>query len=362
MSRPKVFIGCSREGSKIADVLHKQLLECSDPVIWKDGVFGLSGGTLSALVEATQKFDFAVLILTRDDVALVRDSTRNLPRDNVLFELGLFMGALGRNRTFIVHSETNPPDLPSDLAGVTSARFVERPDYALQAAIRAATTDISGAIEELCVRPPTTLKDQPTAEAWDSLACSVRAGLSTGHLAFSEEIRANVQHWDSQSLIWRARRIHSTSNYSSCLLSVYRHAKTEIFSTSVPRYMPAWTTQWGHEVLHAQRNNRLAVSTRVFIFESRDDLQRDGALDILRKHERNHVHVWLYFAGSAVDSIFPEELGPDWTIVDNGVVIGITREYGSEFEADWHFDNEKEAARFCQHRDTLLSRSERFRG
>ena len=69
-------------------------------------------------------------MLTADDLLEKRDIIGRCPRDNVLFELGLFMGALGRNRTFIVHSRTKPPLLPTDLAGITPATFEERSNLA----------------------------------------------------------------------------------------------------------------------------------------------------------------------------------------------------------------------------------------
>src|SRR5439155_16414494 len=80
-------------------------------------------------------------------------SASALPRDNVLFELGLFMGALGRNRTFVVHSRTTPPMMPSDLAGITPATFEERSN--LEAALGPACTKIRRAIETqgMRVRP-----------------------------------------------------------------------------------------------------------------------------------------------------------------------------------------------------------------
>jgi hypothetical protein len=51
------------------------------------------------------------------------------PRDNVMFELGLFMGRLSPGRTFAVCSDSPNLKLPSDLAGVTMARFTT-PDTA----------------------------------------------------------------------------------------------------------------------------------------------------------------------------------------------------------------------------------------
>ena len=61
--------------------------------MWHQGVFDLSSGTLESLVAAIDDYDFATLVLTPDDLLEKRDVTGRCPRDNVLFELGLFMGA-----------------------------------------------------------------------------------------------------------------------------------------------------------------------------------------------------------------------------------------------------------------------------
>jgi hypothetical protein len=87
------------------------------------GVFGLSRGTLESLIEATQHSDFAILVLTPDDLVSKKGRETHLPRDNVVFEIGLFMGGIGRDRTFIVHGSADVIDLPSDLAGITTATY-----------------------------------------------------------------------------------------------------------------------------------------------------------------------------------------------------------------------------------------------
>lgn len=120
-SRPEVFIGCSVEGLRVAKVIQLALEHSTHSVIWHQGVFGLSQGTLESLVAAVHGFQYAVLVLTPDDLVVKREETRAAARDNVLFELGLFMGALGRDRTFIVCERS--VSLPTDLAGVTPAVY-----------------------------------------------------------------------------------------------------------------------------------------------------------------------------------------------------------------------------------------------
>lgn len=133
--KPKVFIGSSSEGLRIAEHIQLGLEHNVEATIWSQGVFGLSKGNLENLVAASTDYDFAILVLTPDDLTTKRGQSENSPRDNVLFELGLFMGALGRQKTFMVHCRDIQLDLPSDLAGVTAATFVNRQDNNLQAAI-----------------------------------------------------------------------------------------------------------------------------------------------------------------------------------------------------------------------------------
>src|SRR5207249_2999131 len=98
--------------------------------------FGLSTGSLESLVNALDRFDFAALIITPDDVITTRGETSQAPRDNIMFELGLFMGGLGRSRTFAISSNSRVMRLPSDLAGVTVARYdTERTDGNIIAAV-----------------------------------------------------------------------------------------------------------------------------------------------------------------------------------------------------------------------------------
>ena len=120
-TKPRVFIGCSTEGITIAKILQLRMVDLTFTVIWNQGVFGLSSGTLETLVAQLSKFDYAILVLTPDDIVIKRDVQHMAARDNVMFELGLFMGGLGRDKTFIVCDKK--VTLPSDLAGITPATF-----------------------------------------------------------------------------------------------------------------------------------------------------------------------------------------------------------------------------------------------
>ncbi len=148
--RPRIFIGSSVEGLEVAKAIQSALYYEAEPVIWSQGVFGLSGGTLESLVEECGNFDFAVFILSADDLVIKKKQKGNAPRDNVLFELGLFMGRLGRERTFFVHCKDDELLLPTDLAGVTSASYLppSEPRY-IHAALSAAVSPILAAAHTL---------------------------------------------------------------------------------------------------------------------------------------------------------------------------------------------------------------------
>lgn len=146
--KPRIFVGSSSEGLVVAEAVQVTLDHDAEITLWSQGVFGLSKGSLQALVEQVLKFDFAVLIMTPDDLTERRGVSGMSPRDNVIFELGLFMGALGPARTFIVHPRTPAPQLPSDLAGVTTATYAARSDGNLVAAVGAACSQIKRAIKQ----------------------------------------------------------------------------------------------------------------------------------------------------------------------------------------------------------------------
>lgn len=150
--RPAMFIGSSVEGLPMAQAVQVELDRSCEVEIWSQGTFGLMEGSLESLVLALGRFDFAVLLVTQDDLTVSRGAERQVARDNVVFELGLFIGALGRDRTFMVYDRTRPPALPTDLAGVTAATFEPHSSGNLQASLGAACTRIRAVVERLGLR------------------------------------------------------------------------------------------------------------------------------------------------------------------------------------------------------------------
>lgn len=122
----RLFIGSSNEHVKICDKI-KQAIDssCSDWLdveIWKgNGIFELNRGTLEVLAQAAREYDYGVFIAAEDDTLFSRGRKKQVARDNVIFEAGLFMGGLGLNRTFVVAS--SKITLPSDFKGSTVVMY-----------------------------------------------------------------------------------------------------------------------------------------------------------------------------------------------------------------------------------------------
>lgn len=123
-SKPVIFIGSSKEGLEIAEAIRSSLHRSPFiPLLWSKGVFECSKTTIEDLMRTTRETDFAIIILTADDVTESRRMKKTSPRDNVVFELGLFMGALNRERTYIVVPEGLDIKIPTDLMGVTRLEY-----------------------------------------------------------------------------------------------------------------------------------------------------------------------------------------------------------------------------------------------
>ena len=123
MSKPSIYVGSSTEGLEVARAVQVQLADDGAVELWNEDVFSLGYGTLESLVQALNRFDFAVLVLTPDDLTVSRERQQSSARDNVLIELGLFIGKLGRERTFLLVCKDKDIRIPSDLAGITFATF-----------------------------------------------------------------------------------------------------------------------------------------------------------------------------------------------------------------------------------------------
>jgi CRP/FNR family cyclic AMP-dependent transcriptional regulator len=120
----RIFIISSVEALPIARALQNAFEH--DPfnvVVWTDGVFKVANYTLESLEQEVDISDFAIAIAHADDVIESRDKNWPSPRDNVILELGLFIGRLGRTRAILMEPRGERLKLPSDLAGLTTIPY-----------------------------------------------------------------------------------------------------------------------------------------------------------------------------------------------------------------------------------------------
>lgn len=123
MNKPRIFLGSSARQEKLVQALTRGLADVADVEPWTTS-FNPGMNTLERLVELTREVDFAAFVFAQDDWTsndTTAPSGQASPRDNVVFEAGLFGGVLGMRRTFILHA--NGSKLPTDLLGLTSVRY-----------------------------------------------------------------------------------------------------------------------------------------------------------------------------------------------------------------------------------------------
>src|SRR5262245_31914949 len=148
MDKPRIFLGSSGKQAKLLQALTRGLEDIAHVEPWTTS-FNPGTTTLDRLMELTREVDFAAFVFARDDwtnksppASEVSEPGQASPRDNVVFEAGLFGGVLGLRRTFILHA--NGSKLPSDLLGFTSVRY---DDATTAAEMKAINQKIRKAIE-----------------------------------------------------------------------------------------------------------------------------------------------------------------------------------------------------------------------
>jgi len=148
MGKPRIFLGSSGKQAKFLQALTRGLEDVARVEPWTTS-FNPGTTTLERLLELTREVDFAAFVFAQDDwttgspaAADPKSTGQASPRDNVVFEAGLFGGVLGMRRTFILHA--NGSKLPSDLLGLTCVRYGE---VATAAEMRAVNQKLRKAVE-----------------------------------------------------------------------------------------------------------------------------------------------------------------------------------------------------------------------
>jgi len=198
--KPRIFLGSSGQQAKLLESLTRGLEPVADVEPWTT-TFNPGTSTLQRLVDLTQEVDFAAFVFAQDDWTSHGDAAGQAsPRDNVVFEAGLFGGVLGMRRTFILHA--NGAKLPSDLLGLTCVRYdgttpseIKAINQKLRHAIEAEGR--LAAIEGLWWQHSLTVRTEhePSAISLLRVSRDRHGGLEVGGRGWQDDGTLSVRYW-----------------------------------------------------------------------------------------------------------------------------------------------------------------------
>ncbi len=141
--KPKIFIGSSTSGVPVAEKVKTNLSVIGDCFIWNEpNIWEPNRSTFENLLRMVSYFDFGVFVATADDLTLTNDKIVIEPRDNLILEMALFCGAMGRDKSFLLVEDGIK--LPTDFSGIYMPRFKKLEDNT----IKSACDEYSSKIEE----------------------------------------------------------------------------------------------------------------------------------------------------------------------------------------------------------------------
>ena len=246
MDKPQVFVGSSSEELTTARTLAAQLGDVAFTKVWKDSqVFNLGNHTLEDLINELDQSMFGVFVLSPDDLVSSRGANMPKSRDNVVFELGLFMGRLGRQRTFMVvrRDPATALILPSDLLGIKYATY------------ELSNNDVSASV----------------ASAAQAVRIAIQGALTSG---------ASSDHLAENSVLVNCN-LSNTKNYHAPQINLTRNAPSRVkFKMRLPTLAPPRRLRDLHVCYPPE------LETYFVSWESRLKAQDD-------EHAKNLRYYWL---------------------------------------------------------------------
>lgn len=239
--KPTVFIASSSEANSVAEAVLIKLEQEMRVKIWENA-FDLSSITITTLISKTKEADYAVFVFHPDDKTLIREKEYSSVRDNVVLELGMFIGALGLERCFILvpKSAETTFRLPTDLAGVT-ATFYDDPEQDLTDAVTGSCAKIKQSIKKL---EAAKTKTETTSEA--------------------ESLRKQLNN--TQSQIWSMNHdIQRANEQAQSHLESIKHHFFSIAKPATPAEIKAW-----EEGAKASYLKEVTIRDRSVYFVDRD--------------------------------------------------------------------------------------------
>jgi hypothetical protein len=197
MMKPRVFIGSSGASLEVAHAVQAGLHHGADVRVWDQDVFQLGQFNLEALLRQLERSQVGIFVFAADDVVVMKNRTVQAVRDNVIFEFGLFVGRLGRERVFALVPAGTELHLPSDLAGVVYGEY--DPDDELVSSVGPFCFKVKQALKRLSEGAPMAVPsearstEQVLQDVVDDIRSLVQKQLSTQYIGvFPSFLRAHV--------------------------------------------------------------------------------------------------------------------------------------------------------------------------
>ncbi|WP_318488913.1 nucleotide-binding protein [Photobacterium leiognathi] len=216
--KPTVFIASSVEAISVAEAVNIKMEYDTQVKQW-DNAFDLSSITITSLIERAKKTDYGIFVFHPDDKTTIRQNEYSSVRDNVLFELGLFIGALGIEKCFILIPKSTESifRMPTDLAGVTTTTY----DDSLDDMVDAVTTSCAKIKQSIKTQEQGKQHNNPVE---DSAITNLQTQLSA-----------------SQSKIWSLG--HELERSKENEIQLIESIKSQFFSIAKPA-TPAEIKKW----------------------------------------------------------------------------------------------------------------------
>jgi hypothetical protein len=205
-----------------------------------------------------------------------------------------------------------------------------------------------------------TVTVHPFSDAVAAIERALKTAQKYDHPVFGEALKHSVaQLVKTAKDLGRGTFTDTDNDADATLRAVYEDASQTIFATSVPEYFYVWRSPFGQNLLDVHASGKAQV-TRLFIFNARTDITSEVIAELDKQIATGRITIHVFVDDDAEDYDYPAELSKDFTIVDEGRVLGVTITYGERSRAQWFFDDEDRSKRYGGVRDQLIMHSYKY--
>lgn len=148
-AKPRIFVASSKEAERLALAVQQNLEEEAEVTVWSQDAFRLGHTVIDELIRNLQRSHFGIFVFSPDDQTTIRGRNQRTVRDNVILELGMFLGRLGKERSFIIKPRQSPEmRLPTDLLGIVTGQYDGSREDSPRAALASACVQVADAIRQ----------------------------------------------------------------------------------------------------------------------------------------------------------------------------------------------------------------------